>query len=1033
MEKLDLTTIKKHIFLSRFLLLLALFLCAGSSAVAQKGGLINVLIHVQGEMAAGRENGKVKYVPVPVPGIEFVNVTYNDGQVYRSDINGRVQAQLYGDVTLEFRGNETFKGQKVKIKNRKEFTVTLELTDIFKKAQNLDQVTKTETLDDGLPKVINAKAEGNWIPISLDGLHPKSSYMMTDNRMVVQPVAKRLVGNVESGWKDFEEKEGVSLTYMTPLVVDRPEYDVTQNRMYDFDMSRDALATGIRIVAADSLRQGKWIEMEDSVRGKYRKERETRLWNVNAGKSYYYANDLRDNYVFYLLMAYEDYHKVLRVDTAIRSVGVSRPWRWLEYNFASRSIPEGKAGYPEEPNNDLQEKKGTVNVFFENGKSNLNLEDSMNLAEVAKMKRDIDLILNQKDARLMGVTFIGQSSPEGGYATNIRLANERLASLRTYFRGQVGEKGNGVRWGASDQAVVATWEQVADALEEDSLKSEAEAIRAVCARTSGIDAQTRQIRGLDFYNTLLKEKYLPRFRTTFYKLDYAIYGKKTLEEVRTTYQNEGIRALHSYYALQLISNEPDTLKRIDMLRDLLKDESRSEDRFFWANELQCLLISRNEPELDLLAPYVKRKLWGGNPVLGIPGREMPAEVFYNHVVALLHHTRFSDAATLLSSRVMPKEGNTGTLEVFVKVLAGDTEARDHNLDVIANTSPRNKVITLLMKDKKEATEEALELCTTTLSPSDPITYYLEAVCHNKLNDEEKADEALQKAIKKRPDLEQAACYDGDLSQLPRFKEIWEPLFMTPEEIAERERKIEAEFMKFVEAVDLSLTFEDVIRIDKEEKAAAEAKKKAEQEAAEAAEKAMQEKAAQKEQKKKGRKSKKSKDADAELPAAGTETEVKAEGEVNVEAVATDSVSAPAAEPAKKEKKSKKSKKSKKEEQPEEVKAEPEAAPGTPEGTAEPAKEPDEQKQEEPVAKEEEKTETETPAGEETPETAPETPAEQETPETTPDEQKQDEPVAEEEKAEPETPAQEDAPEAENPDTKDSENEDTDTENNDTEE
>lgn len=924
MEKLDLTTIKKHIFPSRFLLLLALFLCAGSSAVAQKGDVINVLIHVQGEMAAGRENGKVKYIPVPVPGIEFVNVTYNDGQVYRSDINGRVQAQLYGDVTLEFRGNETFKGQKVKIKNRKEFTVTLELTDIFKKAQNLDQVTKTETLDDGLPKVINAKAEGNWIPISLDGLHPKSSYMMTDNRMVVQPVAKRLVGNVESGWKDFEEKEGVSLTYMTPLVVDRPEYDVTQNRMYDFDMSRDALATGIRIVAADSLRQGKWIEMEDSVRGKYRKEREkARLWNVNAGKSYYYANDLRDNYVFYLLMAYEDYHKVLRVDTAIRSVGVSRPWRWLEYNFASRSIPEGKAGYPEEPNNDLQEKKGTVNVFFENGKSNLNLEDSMNLAEVAKMKRDIDLILNQKDARLMGVTFIGQSSPEGGYATNIRLANERLASLRTYFRRQVGEKGNGVRWGASDQAVVATWEQVADALEEDSLKSEAEAIRAVCARTSGIDAQTRQIRGLDFYNTLLKEKYLPRFRTTFYKLDYAIYGKKTLEEVRTTYQNEGIRALHSYYALQLISNEPDTLKRIDMLRDLLKDESRSEDRFFWANELQCLLISRNEPELDLLAPYVKRKLWGGNPVLGIPGREMPAEVFYNHVVALLHHTRFSDAATLLSSRVMPKEGNTGLLEIFVKVLAGDTEARDHNLDVIANTSPRNKVITLLMKDKKEATEEALELCTTTLSPSDPITYYLEAVCHNKLNDEEKADEALQKAIKKRPDLEQAACYDGDLSQLPRFKEIWEPLFMTPEEIAERERMIEAEFMKFVEAVDLSLTFEDVIRIDKEEKAAAEAKKKAEQEAAEAAEKAMQEKAAQKEQKKKGRKSKKSKDADAELPAAGTETEVKAEGEVNVEAVATDSVSAPAAEPAKKEKKSKKSKKSKKEEQPEEVKAEPE--------------------------------------------------------------------------------------------------------------
>lgn len=804
-------------FLVRAALLLMLFGGVGSSAFAQKTVVINV---------KGKESSKLD--PVPLANVTAVNITHNDGQTYISDDNGDIKGQFFGDETLKLT-HDMFEEQLVKLKGRTKIDVVLQLKEVFK-GTDLDHANVNATLDGGVIKPTIAKAEGNWIPISLDGLNPKGDYMDIDNRWVVQPVAKRLIGNAESDWKDFSNQAGkVQMTYLTPLVVDRTEYDITQNRMYDFDMSQDLLSGGIRIVAEDSLQMGEWIEVRDSNNVVIeKKKREKRLWNVDGGKSYYYAEDLKDNYVFYILTAYEDYHHVLRVDTAIRAVGVSRPWRWLEYNFASQTITDSKH-FPKEPNDEPQKQDGEMKIFFENGKSNLNLTDSLNQIELAKMKKALDIIFSQKNSRVMGVTFIGGASPEGGYQNNVRLAEARLTSLRNYFKGQLGAKGAGIRWGMNDKAEVATWEQVADAMAEDGLTTEVEQIREICSQVSSIDGQYQRIRGLGCYE-MIKEKYLPRFRTTRYQLQYVIYGKKSMEDVRKEYAENGISVLPQYYAWQLYKSETDSAKRLDMLKELVELYPNS---YFFANDLQCELIKNNNPDPEMLKKYVQRRRWIIDRFTK-QGVLMPEQVFNNHVISLLHHSKFSAADSVLQGRAMPQTENNKRLRIFVKVLAGDKQARDDNFEMIAKTSPRNRVIMLLMRDGENDNKEALQLCQDSLNSNDPVALYLTAVCHSRLEDTEKAEEILYKAIRIRPDLENAARYDGDLSQLPMFKEDWETLFMTREEIEERERKEMARFMKEIENIDLSLTFEGYKAKVKADKEAEEARIKAEKEAAEKA-------------------------------------------------------------------------------------------------------------------------------------------------------------------------------------------------------
>lgn len=842
----------------RIAFLLMLFGGVGSSAFAQK----TVVIHV-------KHNAYSKQEPVPVMGAKAVNITHNDGQEYVSNENGDIIGQFFGDETLKLT-YDMCDDQLVKLKGRKEIDVVFEYSKEHKSLQEFNEALIGAQNEDGVIKPTIPKAEGNWIPISLNGLHPKNNLIDVDTRWVVQPVAKRLIGNAESDWKDFSNQPGkVQMTYLTPLVVDRTEYDITQNRMYDFDMSQDLLSGGARMVLEDSLQDSEWIEKRDSnnviVQEKWKK-RTLRYWNVDGGKSYYYAEDLKDNYVFYILTAYEDYHHVLRVDTAIRAVGVSRPWRWLEYNFASQTITDHKH-LPKEPNDEPQKQDGEMKIFFENGKSNLNLTDSLNQIELAKMKKALDIIFSQKNSRVMGVTFIGGASPEGGYQNNVRLANARLASLRNYFKGQLGEKGAGIRWGMSDRAEVATWEQVADAMAEDGLTTEVEQIRNICSQVSSIDGQYQRIRSLACYD-MIKEKYLPRFRTTRYQLQYVIYGKKSMEDVRKEYAENGFSVLPQYYAWQLYKNEADSVKRLEMLRELVE---LYPNNYFFANDLQCQLIQNNNPDPTLLKKYVQRRRWITNQVTK-EGVLMPEQVFNNHVISLLHHSKFSAADSVLQGRAMPQTENNKRLRIFVKVLAGDKETLEDNFEMIARTSPRNRVIMLLMRDGANDNKEALQLCQDSLNANDPVALYLTAVCHSRLEDTEKAEEVLYKAIRIRPDLENAARYDGDLSQLPMFKEDWETLFMTREELEERERKEMARFMKEIENIDLSLTFKGYKAKVKADKEAEEARIKAEKEAAEKAaeelrlkEEAKAAKAAEKAAKKAAKRAKKNKNKDV-LPA-----------------------------------------------------------------------------------------------------------------------------------------------------------------------
>ncbi len=747
----------------------------------------------------------------PVQNVTVENVT-DQVRFGVTDTEGRVANAAYGDVELLFT-EDTYKPKRVKVKGREELKVVLERRDEFK-ARELPSATATGRLGFANIQITTAQAEGNWIAVDLNNISPRN--MKSNQRWVVQPVCKRLRGRADSDWKDFTPQTGkVEFEYLTPLIFDRKEYARTQERMHDFDMANDPLTAGIYIVADDSMRQGKWIERK--VDGKTKRvRRQFRRWDVDGGKSYYYAPDLRDNYVFYLLMAYEDYNKVLRIDTVLRSVGVSRPWTWLEYDFASYAITDPQY-FPAPSDPTPRETQGYVKVNFAVGSSKLNLTDSVNLSEVAKMERDINLILGQDGARLLGVRFEGKASPDGGYDFNARLAEARKDALKNYLRSRVGAKGNGARWGMADETVVATWEELADTLQKDGLTEEAEAILEICGKFADHSVRSRKVSGLPFYD-LLKEKYFPRFRTTTYHIDYQIYRNLSIDEIRGIYREKGMAGLDQYEAWQLYSNEPDTVKRIALLREVVKENPSF---VLAANDLQVLLIDRGEPDSDLLTRFVQRKRLG-DVRTGTTGKLVPAEVFNNHVIAQLYDMRFSAADSVLQGGNMPQNQANRLLRIFVKVLNGDAKTRSENFETIASTTPRNRVIMHLLEATHEGDTKALNCCDA-LDLSDPVNLYLQAVCQMRLKDDAKAEATLRKAIKIRPELEDAARFDGDLSQLPMFKEEWEHVFKSRDQIEAEEREHEAELQRQLHGVDLGLTVDEAI--EQREKAAASAKKK----------------------------------------------------------------------------------------------------------------------------------------------------------------------------------------------------------------
>ena len=593
-----------------------------------------------------------------------------------------------------------------------------------------------------------AKQEGNWYKIPFT-LKLKREHFHHDSRVVVQPV-------LYNHTRD-------TVIYMRPKVLDRPEYNVTQDRLYGFDIEEnDPLGEYVTVATEkDSvINVQRFKQLPDSVKGKGFKALFRQIKNIpkrlKARKidlhtytwvDSIYKENPNDDCDCELRCLTEDYYKVLYDTAAVVAVGVVRPLRWLEYDVGIKEITdENKIPKPvQTPKAD----SAKVDLQFPNNGARFDLSNEVNKRIIDDLEEKLRALLGNKNATRINITLSCTSSPEGGFAHNYSLSQERMRFATNVLYGRLGADRDRVSF---DQgASVATWTDVAALLKKDSLFDKASAVEEIAAKFKNRDDQWRAMRSLPFYGELLTNKYLPQLRRVDYIISYTEFRNPSLQETRADYEKYGPGPnINEYMYWQLYTNAENDTIRERIIREALKqypDKEAKETRVF-AHDLQVVLLRHHRSDTTLLAPFAGTYAWD--------------EINIAHAVALLENGAYQ--AAMDHMRRVKETEKTRFLHSICAVLAGE---RGKVLDVVARTSQRNRVSVLLHIDQNEAAYKTAMQMPDSLA----LTHYLRAVCINRLGIA-KIDDAIDKAkkelaiaIEMDPELKAIAEGDADVNKL----------------------------------------------------------------------------------------------------------------------------------------------------------------------------------------------------------------------------------------------------------------------------
>ena len=635
------------------------------------------------------------------------------------------------------------------IKTGKDNNKTIEVKLLMEKYTLMEAKVKGDLNDifSGPARTV-AKQEGNWYKIPFT-LKLKREHFHHDSRVVVQPV-------LYNHTRD-------TVIYMRPKVLDRPEYNVTQDRLYGFDVEEnDPLGEYVTVATEkDSvINVQRFKQLPDSVKGKGFKALFRQIKNIpkrlKARKidlhtytwvDSIYKENPNDDCDCELRCLTEDYYKVLYDTAAVVAVGVVRPLRWLEYDVGIKEITdENKIPKPvQTPKAD----SAKVDLQFPNNGARFDLSNEVNKRIIDDLEEKLRALLGNKNATRINITLSCTSSPEGGFAHNYSLSQERMRFATNVLYGRLGADRDRVSF---DQgASVATWTDVAALLKKDSLFDKASAVEEIAAKFKNRDDQWRAMRSLPFYGDLLTNKYLPQLRRVDYIISYTEFRNPSLQETRADYEKYGPGPnINEYMYWQLYTNAENDTIRERIIREALKqypDKEAKETRVF-AHDLQVVLLRHHRSDTTLLAPFAGTYAWD--------------EINIAHAVALLENGAYQ--AAMDHMRRVKETEKTRFLHSICAVLAGE---RGKVLDVVARTSQRNRVSVLLHIDQNEAAYKTAMQMPDSLA----LTHYLRAVCINRLGIA-KIDDAIDKAkkelaiaIEMDPELKAIAEGDADVNKL----------------------------------------------------------------------------------------------------------------------------------------------------------------------------------------------------------------------------------------------------------------------------
>lgn len=635
----------------------------------------------------------------------------------------------------------------------------------------LDEVEVVGMATRPTPKPVAGKIVGGKLIVD-NSVRIPNNYGASNRRLIMQPYVI-----------DCNTEEVVK--YIDPTVLDGSEYDLTQNRRMAFNMNNDALAKFIN--RRKPLNEGIFdIDIRDSVP----------------------VPDPQRTYSVLAKVIIADYtHDTYEDEWKLTTCKIKRPMQFLEYSFDDYALDPNK--YKETPRRERRDTKGNIQLTFLMGKAELDPEYPENEIQMNKLRNDLMEIINGDGTTLKEFKIMGVSSPEGAYQSNLALAKRRT----DYALSQIVSMIPAGKWARvykhPTEARVATWSEVADLLEADTLLNEAAEVRAIVEKYSSQDAQYAAIRKLPFYETAVKNTF-PRLRTVQYEYKHEIFRELNPEEIVDRYYNdpnykEGKKQFTRYEYWHLFQKIKDPVEAEKIYRRAYNETmtfNNKGKKIPWmlaANNLAMSLLKRDTFDVEILKPLIDysrpiNTIDKFNDGISIIETEInPENIVANQLAMYIRANNFDDASILADK--LPNNDKFKMVKAFANCLGGyydyrgaatkqEQDERKATFELVRNSSPMNNVVMCMAMETDFYNAEARKA----LEKIEPTTQtkYMKLqlfIRENKLHDDPKMVDPFSK--EETAFKEACRMLDAIIKEDPKFKKT-----------AENDGEISKEFMEW---------------------------------------------------------------------------------------------------------------------------------------------------------------------------------------------------------------------------------------------
>lgn len=506
--------------------------------------------------------------------------------------------------------------------------------------------------------------------------------------------------------------------YTKPIIRDGEQYYKTQERRMSYDLSNDPLARFVdsRPLTTDTV-DIQWVDTVEVPHA-------DREYHVNA------------------VIQVEDYNTVFySKDFLVSPCQAKKPLKFLEYTIGNYRL--NPKDYYIKPKREKMDTSSDISLTFAVGKAELDPENPDNEVQMNELRQSLLDIVNGEGTTLKEFHVTGVASPEGNYQSNLVLAQRRVRFAQEQATSLI-PKHVLARVYQNPQARVATWTEVAELLEKDSLFDEAKEIRAIVDKyPKNPDVQFAAVARLPYYATIIKE-HLPKLRSVHYECKHEIYRALLPEEIYARYREDpdyrdGKKKFLLAEYWHLFNMEKDPKKLQQLYKDAYEvSKEMGTPWVYAANNLAVSYLKEGINDTTILAPFINtgKKLNAKTYMNGIVTETVnQEEVVANQLATYLKMGYFDKASVL--AQMLPRQ-KFKTVWAFTLCLGGyymgDSKEAKEIFSIVSESSPLNKVVMYLALDTPLGNKLA-ERNLKELSDDDPITWYLKAIIKHRSGDD----------------------------------------------------------------------------------------------------------------------------------------------------------------------------------------------------------------------------------------------------------------------------------------------------------